>query len=132
MGGSMASLQRCVELYLHKRRLFAYDRFPLPSSGPRAPPYNPLPQCLLLKVTQSKLGQSSQVKQKLKGRGPIAAETGPCSVSPLFSVLHLHFLSAPHLHPFYSLTSSPLRMGRISLRRSSVRTGKGREGMIER
>lgn len=38
----------------------------------------PSPQCLLFKVTQSKLGQSSQLKQKR--RGPNAVETGLCSL----------------------------------------------------
>lgn len=48
----------------------------------------PSPRCLLLKVTQSKLGQSSQVKQKR--RGPIAVETG------LYSVCLLCLTAQPH------------------------------------
>lgn len=59
----------------------------------------PFPQCLLLKVSQSKLGQSSQVKQKR--RDPNAVETGLCSVCLLCLTTH-HPPAPPPPCPFHS------------------------------
>lgn len=72
------------------------ERHPSPSHSSHVVPS---PQCLLLKVTQSKLGQSSQVKQKR--RGPIAVETGLCSVCLLCLTAH-HPPALPPPCPFLS------------------------------
>lgn len=136
-GVNVASLQHCVELYPRKRRLLHTIGFmPVPYCPVRpldrlpphlTPPHHPLPHCLLLKVTQSKLGQSSQVKQKR--RGPIAVETGLCSVSSLFLSASPQPppLSAPHLRPLNFLTSSPLRVSCVAYDATQQR-GPGQGG----
>lgn len=111
MGKNVASPQHYIELYLHERLLhtIGFNAYPLLSSKTPPPPTTtttippsrrPLPQCLLLKVTQSKLGQSSQVKQKR--RGPIAVETGLCSVC-LLGLIPLSL----YIPPTSTLSSSP-------------------------
>lgn len=88
-GKSTASPRRRITLSYIYTSVFCirlvFTSAPFRSGGPERRPTQshsshivPSPQCLLLKVTQSKLGQSSQVKQKR--HGPIAVETGLCSV----------------------------------------------------
>lgn len=147
VGGNVASLQHCVELYPRKRRLLHTIGFmPVPYRPVRpldrpppprlTPPHHPLPQCLLLKVTQSKLGQSSQVKQKR--RGPIAVETGLCSVC-LLCLIPLSLRISPTSTFVCSSPPSPQLSSILSTQGESCSPttqlsseGQGREGMIER
>lgn len=133
MGGKNAAFPappHYIELYLHERLLHTIGFYVRSLFYPGRPKHRPTPsrsshgvpspQCLLLKVTQSKLGQSSQVKQKR--RGPIAVETGLCTVCllclypPVPSSLHslscLSPLTSPspqhtHTHTLTTTKNSP-------------------------
>lgn len=109
----MAPLQRSVEVYLCKQCLLHTIGFMSVPDGPFSlsiPPHkpththtlHPLPQCLLFKVTQGKLGQSSQWSRR--DVVPSWWKTGLCFLFyliPLFPCLFLAsmFASSSLLSP---------------------------------